>query len=176
MKRLSTVWQLLKNEHGFFLLDILIGLCIAAVLGIMICTATGRLRQNWEIINRQNDFRDTGRYILGMLEKELGYESVAVDIYREVDGDMAIRCKNHCGNKTVSFLRKGNYLYKKTITGKGIGTNPLYIKNFYLGNWQVIKVSEKQLLISFFLEKKRENYFFCQLFYCSNGVVNYDDE
>lgn len=172
VKKSFAVWYSWKDNRGFFLLQLQLSLAAAAFLGALLCTFSVGFLREWREVRSQTNLRDTGRYILSALEKELGYESVSVNIYRENDGKDAIKCESHYGNKAVAFLWKTPYLYKRTKTGSGIGTNPLYVNGYYVKDWKVKRVSEKLLLISFFLEKNSGKHLFRQLVYCGNGLVN----
>ena len=101
------------------------------------------------------------------LEKTLGYEAVQLS----VQGGGRISCKTLNGNKRLLLYCDKNVLYQKTTTGEGSGINPLSLEETKLTGWQVARVADDKLRVSFTLTSGRQSLAVTQLIICYNARV-----
>lgn len=157
-----------KYRRGFLLAEMQLGLAASALLTMLVGNSLLFMLHTGKKVQTDIQLQESGRYMLGMLEKDIGYESASVALQQ--DGS-AIKCRTTAGRKNFSFYREGHALYKSTSTGNGTGKNPLYLPDCAVTEWRVEKLHEKMLLVTLTLEKEGRQRTFQRLIYCVNGQV-----
>ncbi len=161
-----------QGRQGFVLAELLAG----AVLLALVCTAAyGTLRQlteSWQKIFTDLRLRDAGRYMLGNLEKDLVYEGRSIAVQKDRLGVAQINAQCIYGGRSYIYTKEGTALYKQTDTLTTTGKNPLFIPGCAISDWQVRRLADEALEISFTLAADGREQYFRQVFFCLNGRVS----
>ena len=162
------IWQ---TEKGFFLYSVLIATSIFMTLAMLWASYMALTVKTWFQVYNEMVLCDAGKYIQGVLEKDLGYESTLINVRKDSRNLHMLECQNVYGNKTITIYMEDVRLLKKIKTGNGTGTNTLYINGCNVEDWSVEALDTKNLRISFCLKKNECKKFFQQIVYCYNGEV-----
>ncbi|MCQ2381494.1 MAG: prepilin-type N-terminal cleavage/methylation domain-containing protein [Acidaminococcaceae bacterium] len=161
----------LQNRHhrGFILTEAMAGLAIMAIVLALFGSQVVRLFASWRNMRTDVELFDAGRYMLTKMEREICLDAVQITVANNI-----IDMQTKQGDRQVlvrySAERKG--IYQDTTTNEGTGTNPLFIRDCLVENWQVQKIDDKKISVKFDLVKNNRIKNFARNFYCLNGVVN----
>lgn len=159
-----------SKAKGYILTDVVFSLSVVVCLGIM-CSFTGsRCLQNMCYLQEQAVILDSGRNIVSILEKNLGYNARKITI----TADKTVKYNSIQGSKNIILYLKGKTLYQKTITGKGSGINPVSLEHIAVENWQVLPQSSNLILLKITLRYGKCTKEFCRLIRCCNAVIEND--
>lgn len=165
---LTYFWQ---NEKGFSLFSVLIATSIFLTLSMLWVSYLALTVKVWYIANDNLFLCDAGRYMQGVIEKDIGYESTLIKIRKDTKGFPVLECQSLNGNKVITIFKEDVRLLKKIKTGKGTGSNALYINGCNVEDWQVERIDSKNLRISFLLKRKEKQRLFKQIVHCYNGEI-----
>lgn len=157
----------LRQQKGFVLLEYVFSLAVGALLAVVLCSGLQRAMSSWQYLEEQIQLQQAGSYMQGLLEKNLAYNATAITINKLGNLEM----ETIFGNKKLLVYTNNQGLYLRTTTKNGSGSNPLFLPDYPLTEWQVQKLSDTALRISFRLEGQRSQATFSQLIHCYNGVV-----
>jgi len=127
--------------------------------------------KTWVKLHDEIILCDASRFMQGIIEKDIGYESTQIKIRKDIKGYPIIECQTVYGNKTITFTKEDVRLIKKIKSGNGTGSNALYINGCNVEEWNVRRVDSKNISISFWLRKNQTKRLFKQLVHCYNGEV-----
>lgn len=121
------------------------------------------------------ELASSSRYMLSVLENDLGYESRQVTISRGKQGAQ-LACQAIYGGRKLTFTSESGGLYKQTKTTSTTGKNPLFIPGVQVKEWQAVKAGDDAVLISFVLTNGQRQQQFKRVIHCLNGQVVDADE
>lgn len=157
-----------RKSPGFILLEYVCSLAIAALLAGILCTSLGRTAKAWRTMQEEEQLLEAGLYMQNILEKHIAYNAVSI----RLDAEQNISMDTVWGKKQLQFYLNNRGLYLRTTTGNGSGFNPAFIPDYPVTRWQVEKLSDSSLLISFSLKSKSLERDFQQVITCCNGVIS----
>lgn len=169
-KRFSLI-SLLHIEKGYFLASLLISTGIFVTLIMLWASYMALTAKTWIKLHEEMVLCDASRFMQGIIEKDIGYESTKITIRKDIKGYPILECKTIYGNKTITISKEDIRLIKKVKSGNGIGSNALYINGCSVETWNVKRVDSKNIIISFELKKNQTKRLFKQLVHCYNGEV-----
>lgn len=170
-----------RRHKGFLLTEVLAGLMIVSMVVLLSGSNILTIFTGWRRMQIDGELLDAGRYMLTKIERHLTLEATIVT----VTGNFVIDCQTEYPDKSTlifigseyDYLIKDNPEYEprglflNTTTTEGPGTNPLFIRDCMVSNWYVERINDKEILVSFTLNKDSRTKDFVRLFYCVNGVV-----
>lgn len=156
-----------QGQRGFLLLEYVFSLAVGALLAAVVCSGLQRAVNSWQLLEEQLHLQQAGSYMLGLLEKNLAYNATAITINKLGNLEM----DTIHGNKKLLIYTNNQGLYLRTTTKTGSGSNPLFLPDFAVTGWQVHKLSDTALRISFRLQGERSQASFSQLISCNNGAI-----
>lgn len=156
-----------RSQQGFILVELLAALACAGLLVLLLAGAVQRSFTSLAQLEDGIRLQQGRRHLALQLEKTLGYEAVQLS----VQGGGRISCKTLNGNKRLLLYCDKNVLYQKTTTGEGSGINPLSLEETKLTGWQVARVADDKLRVSFTLTSGRQSLAVTQLIICYNARV-----
>ena len=116
--------------------------------------------------------RDTSRYIMARIEKDINVSASLVNVKKNgVAGKSILEISMLDAKHVVRIYSDQRRLYRKIITRAGSGVNPLYISDVYVENWRADVVDNNKVLVGYDLIKGNRRLFFQQLIFCHNGVI-----
>lgn len=163
-----------SREAGFILGELQITVAIMALTTALLYGDFYQMVQGWQKMFLDMQMRDAGRYMCSILEKDLCYEGRLITIGEDYRGNAKLLCQTGHAGKTYTYTWEGTSLYKTTKTTSSSGKNPLFVPDCSLVEWQVQKLDDSFLLLSFALEKQGRRQSFQQIFHCLNGSVDYE--
>ncbi|EJX03582.1 hypothetical protein EVA_08312 [gut metagenome] len=153
-------------------MELQVGIFLLLLLLPLLACGTGLCRQSWERLYCEAELRDTGRYMLTRMEKDVGLYAATVTIKRSSSpGRRFIEIQTLESRRVIRIYCEGQRLYRKILTNAGSGNNPLYVNGLLVEQWQVARADDHSLVVSFELQKGRHKQSFKQLLHCYNGVV-----
>ena len=156
------------EQKGFLLMEYVFSLAAGAVLAALVCTGLGRTALSWQRLQEQLALQQAGGYMQSLLERHLGYNATAIRI--KSTGDLEL--DTIMGNKKLLLYCRNGGLYLQTTTGNGKGTNPLFMADVAVSDWQVTKLSDTSLCIIFTLTSSQGLQRHCeQILHCYNGEI-----
>lgn len=156
------------TQKGFLLMEYVLSLAAGAVLAALVCTGLGRTALSWQRLQGELALQQAGGYMQGLLERHVSYNATAIRIKSTQD----VELDTILGNKKLLLYCRGGGLYLQTTTGNGKGTNPLFMADVAVSDWQVTKLSDTSLCISFTLTSSQGLQRNCeQILYCYNGEI-----
>lgn len=172
MKRWCAIFSdfVQRANKGFFLLELQLSLFLVLLLLALLANVTGLGWQGWSRITADAELRDTGRYILNRLEKDIGVSSVSVKLDGAA-GRKMLELQTLESKHVVHIYCDKKRLYRKILNLSGSGVNPLYINNVLIEEWKVEPVDTQCIIISFWLSYHNNRRYFQRLIYCHNGVI-----
>ena len=150
------------------LLEYVVSLAIGGALAALVCTGLGRTALSWQRLVSQLELAQAGSYMQGLLEKNLAYNATAITINKQGNLEM----DTTFGNKKLLIYTNNQGLYLRTTTKTGSGSNPLFLPDYPVTDWQAQRLSDSALRISFRLQGRRSQATFFQLISCSNGAIS----
>lgn len=162
-------FKLCKRNRGFVLLDLLLALAVSAMIAIVCSLGIVRLASAWQYLVTTIRLEEAGRHILGIIEKDLGYRALEVEL--DASGK-SINMQTFWGNKKILIKNEGKTLYTYTTTSNGTGKNPLFLEYATIENWQVKRVNSQAVLLSFVLKLDGRTRGFSKLIPCYNSEVS----
>ncbi|MGM9582986.1 MAG: hypothetical protein ACI3WU_04640 [Phascolarctobacterium sp.] len=163
-------WRLCCSKRGVLLVDYVLSLAVGAILAAILCTGLGRTAISWQRLLGRLELAQAGRYMQGVLERQLAYNATAIKI--RADGSLELDTID--GNKKLLIYHSKGGLYVQTTTGNGTGTNPLFIAGVEVKAWEAERISDQRLRIKFSLQGERCEGSFSQLLTCCNGEVSHE--
>lgn len=148
--------------------EIVFSLSLIFLLGFICTTVSIRLCNNLCYAKETILLDDASRYMFSILEKNLAYDARSI----KITSKGVIKYNTIYGNKNIIIYLDNRKLYQKTITGTGIGVNPLFLENILISNWQVINKFDKYLLIKMTLYYGRHKKEFSKFIPCWNAVIS----
>lgn len=159
--------KLKSKQQGFLLTELVCSLALAVMLAAMVTAGLGNIINGWQYLREQIQLQQAGYYMQSILEKNLSYNAVAINIKDKQE----IAYTTILGNKSALFYCNKQGLYLRTASGSGVGTNPVFLPSYTVQQWQIRKVNSQQLYVSFCLQGKYGRRFFEQLLICCNGEI-----
>lgn len=177
MKRLSVTGCDLRSskQGGFFLAELQISAAVLALIAAVFYQDVAALLNGWSKMHTDMELSSSGRYMLSVLENDLGYESRLVTISRGKQGTQ-LACQTIYGGRKLTFTSESGGLYKQTKTTSTTGKNPLFIPGMQVADWQAVKISDDAVMISFALTSGQRQQKFKRVIHCLNGQVVDADE
>ncbi|MGM9569778.1 MAG: hypothetical protein ACI3XC_06840, partial [Phascolarctobacterium sp.] len=152
----------------FLLLEYVFSLGAGALLAALVCTGLGRTALSWQRLQGELALQQASGYMQGLLERHVSYNATAVRIKSTQD----LELDTILGNKKLLLYCRSGGLYLQTTTGNGKGTNPLFMADVAVSDWQVTKLSDTCLRISFTLAGPQGLARHCeQILHCYNGEI-----
>lgn len=179
MNRLCLICSRLKRRAnlGFFLLEMQISLFVTILLLSLLAYGIGLGWRSWQTLSEEHELRDSSRYIMGRIEKDINLGATLVNVKKSgVAGKSILEINTLDAKHVIRIYCDQRRLYRKIITRAGSGVNPLYINNVYVYNWQANVVDDKKILIGYELKTGNSSQSFQELIYCHNGVVQIYEE
>ena len=177
MKKLFSTWYRSNRQKGSLLLEMQIGLLVIALVMAIFATGMRQIAGSWQKMLLDVQLYKAGRYTLSFLEKEIGYrvDTVHIDSHTAT-GTPRIVAKTVQWSTYYTYYWKSDKLglYKKTESSETKGVNPLYVPDCQMTVWNVEKVTDTVLRVSFTLVKNGRSKKFSQLIFCANGKVEND--
>lgn len=162
------MWKALREQKGFLLMEYVLSLGAGAVLAGLVCTGLGRTALSWQRLQGELALQQASGYMQGLLERHVSYNATAIRIKSTQD----VELDTILGNKKLLLYCRSGGLYLQTTTGNGKGTNPLFMADVAVSDWQVTKLSDTSLCISFTLTSSQGLQRHCeQILYCYNGEI-----
>ena len=155
------------RQRGYLLLEYVFGLAVGALLAVVVAAGLGRSVSSWQFLVEQLSLQQAGHYIQGFLEKHLAYNATAIKIKRAGN----IEAATILGNKKLLFYINNKGLYLRTTTKSGSGSNPMFLPDYPLSQWQVQRVNANTLCVRFSLQGKHGEASFAQVLTCYNGAI-----
>lgn len=149
-----------------FLLALGLNLCISSLLLMGLVQQI----QGWQRLTTRLELTRSSRYIVGQLKHDLGVIGKDISIRRS-ESSTIIVCNSFFGQYQITYELNRQGLYKRTTTRKGIGTNPVFIPNVLIYDWQPQKLSSNQMRISFILKRGQQSLPITALIHCPNGQI-----
>lgn len=174
MEKSFSAWRQFNKEKGFFLIELVFSLCFMAMLAALIVRSLGQIVFSWTNLSNQTSLFDVGHYMLGTLEKNLAYESALITISKDGSNNAKLTCQTIQGNLVYIFTYEHKHIYKTIRKANGSGKNPLYVSACEVINWQVIQLSEQELLVEITLQQGNKQSKVSRIFYCLNGRIETD--
>ncbi len=162
--------KLFYKQKGWILEEVVVVTALCSILGIALTMAVIRFAATFQSLATQIQLQEAGHYIMTNLNHDWGYLATSVDITDE----QRIVCTTIYGRRKLVHKLELGKLYRVTRTGNGTGTNPIFLEGYTLENWQVLKASERSILVQFDLCKDSYRNSFRQLIFCVNGEVTGD--
>lgn len=165
---IALMWKALREQKGFLLMEYVLSLAAGALLAALVCTGLGRTALSWQRLQGELALQQAGGYMQGLLERHVSYNATAIRIKSTQD----VELDTILGNKKLLLYCRSGGLYLQTITGNGKGTNPLFMADVAVSDWQVTKLSDTSLCISFTLQSSQGLQRHCeQILHCYNGEI-----
>ncbi len=165
---IALMWKALREQKGFLLMEYVLSLAAGAVLAGLVCTGLGRTALSWQRLQGELALQQASGYMQGLLERHVSYNATAIRIKSTQD----VELDTILGNKKLLLYCRSGGLYLQTTTGNGKGTNPLFMADVAVSDWQVTKLSDTSLCISFTLTSSQGLQRHCeQILYCYNGEI-----
>lgn len=156
------------QKKGFVLTEVVGALAILCVITALCGSQIVKLFTSWQNMQIDVQLFDAGRYMLTKMEREISLN--AVKIYVQ-DNKIQMQTKQGSKEIVIRYNDEVAGLYQDTTTNLGTGTNPLFIRDCLVDNWQVAKIEDKKLRVTFDLTKAGRRKTFARIFYVLNGVV-----
>lgn len=169
-------WCLISSRRhkGSLLLEVLLGFVVVSIAIMVFSARATQLFSSWQRMERDTELFDAGRYMLTKLERELSISSTSVSI---LNGNK-LNITTEWGERKLEIFLQPVFsgavedgLYMRTITNDGSGVNPVFIRDCFVDNWRVERISDKEIFVSFDLYKDQRRKTFARIFYCVNGEV-----
>ena len=157
-----------RGERGFLLLEYVFSLAVGALLAALVCNGLQRAAASRQYLQEQLQLQQAGSYMQGLLEKNLAYNATAITINKQGNLEM----DTIFGNKKLLIYTNNQGLYLRTTTKTGSGSNPLFLPDYPVTDWQAQRLSDSALRISFHLQGRRSQATFSQLISCCNGAIS----
>lgn len=170
IKKHSLIY-LLRIEKGFSLCSLLIATGIFMTLTMLWASYLALTVKTCIKLHNEMTVCDAGRFMQGIIEKDVSYESKKTVIRKDINGSSVIEIRTIDGNKTITISKEDVRLIKKIKSGNGTGSNALYINGCNVEEWNVRQIDNKKIKVSFWLEKNDTRIFFSQVIHCYNGEV-----
>lgn len=170
IKKYSLIY-LLHTEKGFSLASLLIATGIFMTLAMLWASYLALTVKTYTKLHNEMTVCDAGRFMQGIIEKDVGYESKKIVIRKDLNGSSVIESQTIDGNKTITISKEDVRLIKKIKSGNGTGSNALYINGCNVEEWYVEQIDNKKIKVSFWLKKNNTRRFFSQIIHCYNGEV-----
>ena len=170
-------WCLISSQHhkGSLLLEVLLGFVVVGIAVMVFSARATQLFSGWQRMKTDTELFDAGRYMLTKLERELSISATSVT----VSNGKRLYIVTENGKRELEIytqlvLKDGidDGLYMCTITNDGSGVNPVFIRDCFVDNWRVERISDKEVFLSFDLYKDQRRKTFSRVFYCVNGEVS----
>lgn len=155
------------KRQGFMLTEIVCSLALAATLAAIVASGLGNIIDGWQYLREQIQLQQAGCYMQSILEKNLSYNAVAVNL----NDKQEIAYTTILGNKSALIYTNKQGLYLRTVSSSGSGTNPVFVPSYAVQQWQARRISSRQLYVSFYLQGKYGQRWFEQLLTCYNGEI-----
>lgn len=162
------------SQQGFFLAELQISAAILALIAAMFYQDLANLLNGWSKMQSDMELTSSARYMMSVLEKDIGYESRLVTIGSDKQGRAQITCQSIYGGRKYIFTNESSGLYKQTKTTGTTGKNPLFNVNCPVVEWQVQRLAEDTVEISFILQNNKRQRSFTKVIRCLNGQVEDD--
>ena len=139
-----------RQQSGYLLLEVLLGLLLAVVLVTLVFRATGAIAYSFGRLQDELQLQETKRHILTQLEKIICYDAQRV-IRLQKNGQITCTMIDACKRVTIYSDKQG--LYKKTRKNNGTGVNPVSLEGVVVTGWRIQRCSPQLLCISFNLSR-----------------------
>lgn len=159
--------KLRHKQQGFLLTELVCSLALATTLAAMVATGLGNIIDGWQYLREQIQLQQAGCYMQSILEKNLSYNAVAVNL----NDKQEIAYTTVLGNKSALIYTNKQGMYLRTVSSSGSGTNPVFVPSYTVRQWQARRISSRQLYVSFYLQGKYGQRWFEQLLTCYNGEI-----
>lgn len=168
------LWWKCARKRGFILLELVLSLLITVLLAVMLFRGLQLLLPSWTKVSQQTSLYNTGHYILSILDKNMGYDGLSINISKDSKGMPKIICQTNNGNQSFSFTCENKRISKTITKGSSSGTNPLYTSNCLVEEWSLTKLSENKLLVELKLRQEKESCKLSRIITCMNGSITYE--
>lgn len=169
--RSSLLCQLCNKKNGYILIDLILSLLITFALITMLSQGFQHVFPIWNKLTSQTTLFDVGHYTMEILEKNIVYDAKLVTISLDTKNVPQLICQTVKGDLIYTFTYDNQRIYKTISKSGSSGTNPLYVSDCKVINWQLRKINERQLLVEIILRYNMTEKKISRLFYCLNGQV-----
>ena len=156
-----------RLQRGYLLLELLLTFMVALLTLTLAFNATSSLRYTISALHDGWQLQEAERHIAAQLEKALAYDARSITL--QTGGKISYSGVQ--GNKQYMLYADSKGLYLRTSTGKGTGINPVSLAEVDVSNWQVQRLAEQQLRLSYTLRINKSKWQVVHYVTCCNAVV-----
>lgn len=149
------------------MLELVLAFMVALLTLTLAFNATASLRNTLSILHDGWQLQEAERHIAVQLEKALAYDAQSITL----QSGSKISYSGVQGNKQYTLYADSKGLYLRTRTGKGTGINPVSLAEVDVSNWQVQRLAERQLKLSYTLSINKTERQVVHHFICCNAVI-----
>lgn len=158
------------------LLELCLSMLLSMLIGTLIIGNLAFFVKHVDRLQGQLKLVQAERYILTILQHDLGYNTSAITIDINDGQHMKLICANIAKDRTLTFSNEkvnGIYgLYKITKTVQSSGKNPAFLPDCVLQSFTAQAISTKDLDIKGTLKYKNYYRSFKYTLHCLNGTIH----
>jgi len=156
-----------RLQRGYLLLELLLAFMVALLTLALAFNATSSLRYTISALHDGWQLQEAERHIAAQLEKALAYDAQSITL----QSGSKISYSGIQGNKQYTLYADSRGVYLRTRTGKGTGINPVSLAEVDVSNWQVQRLAEHLLRLSYTLSINKSERQVVHYFTCYNAVI-----
>lgn len=149
------------------MLELVLAFTVALLTLTLAFNATSSLRYTISALHDGWQLQEAERHIAVQLEKALAYDAQSIIL----QSGAKINYSGIQGNKQYTLYADNRGLYLRTRTGKGTGINPVSLAEVDVSNWQVQRLAEHLLRLSYTLSINKSERQVVHYFTCCNAVI-----